>query len=146
VAASRAGGAAPADEAEPFVRALYARFESDPNFFAGPGDRSDESVYSPSLMRVLNANRKFHARHSDLGLDGDPICDCQEHETMTTPQIVVRSTGRASAVATAKFTIEDVYVRSISLKLVRTPAGWRPDDVGDSNIPSLRKWLINDMK
>nr|WP_294503533.1 hypothetical protein [uncultured Rhodopila sp.] len=141
-----AGGAGPKDDPEAFVRGLYSRFEADPNFFVGLGDISDEAVYSPSLLRVLSANRAFHAKHSDLGLNGDPICDCQEHESMTTPQIVVHRTGRASAEATAKFIIEDFYVRSITLKLVQTPIGWRVDDVSDSDLPSLRKWLSNDMK
>jgi hypothetical protein len=143
---SSAGGAPPGDDPESFVRALYNRFASDPNFFVGLSDMSDEAVYSPSLMQVLSANRDFHAKHSDLGLNGDPICDCQEHEWMTTPRIAVHSTGPASAEATADFIIEDFYVRSMTLKLVQTPAGWRVDDVGDPDMPSLRHWLINDMK
>jgi hypothetical protein len=91
-----------------------------------------------------------------MGLNGDPLCDCQEHDSMTTPQIVVHRTGRASAEATVNFIIEGTYVRSITLKLVQTPAGWRVDDVGDAGwtvhdpgkpdiIPSLRAWLIMDM-
>jgi hypothetical protein len=141
-----AGAAAPRDDPESFVRALYARFKADPNFFVGLADVSDEAVYSPSLMRVLNANRAFHAKHSDLGLNGDPICDCQEHESMTTPRIAVRRTGRSSAEATANFMIEDFYARSMTLKLVQTPAGWRVDDVGGTDMPSLRNWLLKNMK
>ncbi len=76
---------------------------------------------------------------------------------MTTPEIAVHRTGPESAGAAVKFVIEDTYVRSISLKLVRTPAGWRVDDVGEAGwtvkdvghpdlMPSLRAWLIEDMK
>nr|WP_294551454.1 DUF3828 domain-containing protein [uncultured Rhodopila sp.] len=143
---SCAGGAAPNDDPDAFVRTLYARFKADPNFFILPGGTFEAAVYSPSLLQVLTANRAFHAKNSELGLDGDPICDCQEHEWMTTPRIVVHRTGQASAEATVDFVIEDFYVRSMMLNLVQTPAGWRLDDIGDTAMPSLRKWLVNDMK
>jgi len=116
---SCAGGATPGDDPAPFVVALYARYEANPHFFVGLSETSDEAVYSPSFIRVLSANREFHAKHNDMSFDGDPLCYCQEHDWMTKPEIVVHRTGRASAEATAKFIIEDTYVRSITLKLVQ---------------------------
>ncbi len=158
VAACFAGAAAPGDGPERFVRDLYARYQADPHFFVTSlSDVRYEAVYSPSFMRLLNANGAVHAKRQDGGFDGDPLCDCQEHDWMTTPQIAVHRTGRAFAEATVKFTIEDTYVRLVTLKLVHSPAGWRVDDVGEAGwtvndaghpdvIPSLREWLINNMK
>jgi len=140
---SCAGGAAPGDDPEPFVAALYARYQADPGFFVA---MSDAAVYSPSFMRVSAANAAFHARHADVSYDADPLCGCQEHDWMTKPQIVVRRTAPASAKATVTFVIEDIDVRSVVLTLVWTPAGWRVDDIGDPRIPSLRTWLIDDMQ
>ncbi len=79
-------------------------------------------------MRLLDADRARHLGELTRALSVDPLAECQEHDRMSTPQIVVPKSGQNSAEAAIQCIIEDSPFRSIRLKLVLTPAGWRVDD------------------
>ena len=73
--AARFAGASPAPPAgaQEFVARLYRSYEKgDPNPF-----RTQESVYSPELVRQMRLNQKLHGDGVEL-IDYDPVCQCQD--------------------------------------------------------------------
>jgi hypothetical protein len=121
---------------EAFVRSIYARFETPDAAAPEPG-----AVYSPVLADLIRADAG--AAEGEAGLvDGDPLCSCQDSEGFQDLRLEVRPTGPSTADITACFRLSETPV-TVYLSLLKTPAGWRVDDVRSAEQPSLKSMLTN---
>jgi len=80
-------------------------------------------------------------------MDGDPLCDCQDFESITAA-VTVESATATAAKASAMLTDtmeKSAAPKKISFDLVKTPDGWRIHDLGDTAQPSLRKALTDEI-
>ncbi len=122
--------------AKAFVQQVYADY-------ANPDRRHQEErqarFYTPGLDRLILADRTGHPGYVGK-LDGDPICDCQDAGELKVQSIMFVSSGRHSLKATVAFTIVQES-RTVILSLLKTPSGWRIDDIADKDMPSLRNFL-----
>jgi len=142
VAQNHAPPAAP-QSPEAFVRALYDR-ERHPtraDIQAFSGHRGAESIYSPSLLALIRRDIRMTPK-GDVGkLDFDPICGCQDSDGLAVAklQVYTSSEGRSDVVVLLHFAGTDT--QRITLRLLQANAGWRVDDIGTKDLPSLRKYL-----
>lgn len=123
---------------EAFVRSLYARYAAtaasqDPN---GPEWR-DENVYAPSLIALMERDRALHP--DEVGfVDADVVCQCQDTGGVRLRDVQTRETGPNRAEANVHFDFTEAGSdRRIVLKLLRTPGGWRIEDVASQDEPSF---------
>jgi len=116
--------------AEAMIRSLYAAYATD----AGKGvDLSDPAYFSGDLVEQNLAYQKREVEYDGEGtIEADPLCQCP---------------GTMDANATIKPFKDSADVIKLTLKLVKTPAGWRIDDVVPAD-PSqgLRALYARDME
>ena len=128
-------------DAEAFLRATYRQY--DVKSSTGPDftGRNALSVFTPSLVQLIRRDQK--QSHGEVGkLDGDPICDCQDPDGLKLAALQI--TGSTAHTATAAVTLNFPSESSpthLTLRLIWLPAGWRIDDIGTQDMPSLRKLL-----
>ncbi len=136
MAAAPAAGAAqgPMD----FLQGLYARYaESTDASFDSLDNRP--AWYSPGLIKLIHADEV--AAGGDEGkLEVDPVCDCQDYGDFKVISIVVNRQAPGTAQATVKF-INLGQADTVTVSLVKLQAGWRIDDLGGTDMPSLRVLL-----
>ena len=125
--------------ARAFVQQVYADY-ADPD--RRHQSQRQDKFYTRALLRLVVADRTGHP--GEVGnLDGDPICDCQDPGDPG--QLKVRSIAlAASNPASLKATVAFVIVhdpRTVTLLLLKTPSGWRIDDIATKDTPSLRALL-----
>ena len=70
-------------------------------------------------------------------LDGDPLCDCQDLSGVKPRIESVEPRGSDGAEARVVMDFGTRDVRTITLRLEKTPDGWRVADVGTKDEPSL---------
>ena len=130
---------APAPAAETpaaFVERVYAGYRNaDHNPLHRP-----ERLFAPPLVAAIREDARLS--RGEVGwLDGDPLCQCQDHEGL---EPLVREVRRP----TAKTASADILLRfpgyddrNVRLSLVRTRSGWRIADVATADAPSLLRDL-----
>ena len=126
---------APAETPRAFVDRIYAGYrDADYN----PLDRP-ERLFAPPLVAAIRQDSRL-SRDEVGWLDGDPLCQCQDHQGL---EPVLGEVRRAARSATADILLrfpgyDDRHVR---LRLVRTASGWRIADVATADDPSLLRDL-----
>jgi len=129
--------AAPAAETpRHFVERLYAGYR-DSNF--SPLKRP-ERVFAPALVAAIREEARLS--RGEVGfMDADPVCDCQDptglHASVGDPV----SAGAATVRVPVTLRFGGGEARAMSLKLVRTGAGWRIADLTSPDEPSLLRDL-----
>ncbi|HEX8225760.1 MAG TPA: hypothetical protein VF605_18280 [Allosphingosinicella sp.] len=123
--------APPAETARGFVTRVYAGYR-DPGF--NPLDRP-ERHFAPPLVAAIREDARL-SRDEVGWLDGDPLCQCQDHEGLDPLVREVRQAGK-TAMADIGLRFPGYDERQVRLRLVRTPQGWRIADVATSDDPSL---------
>ena len=115
-----------------FVERLYAGYR-DENY--SPFEHS-QRIFARRLNAAISEDERL--AHGEVGfLDGDPLCACQDTGGMHS-RVVSVSTARRSATAHVLVRWGGTSdKRDIELKLVRTAAGWRVNDVGTADERSL---------
>lgn len=124
-------------EANPknFVTALYKTYDNSDADPLGSGARK---IFSPSLLALIRADK---APNGEVGkLDYDPICGCQDAEGLKLLSVTVKPLSAASIHAVSRFRIS-ATIRTVDLTLIKTPAGWRVDDINSDGAGSLRAYL-----
>ncbi|MGD0798764.1 MAG: hypothetical protein ABR910_13695 [Acidobacteriaceae bacterium] len=129
-------------DAEAFVRITYNRYSAkspnSPDFLG----RDAPSVFTPSLLRLIRSDER-HTPRGDVGkLDGDPICDCQDPDSLKLISVLVTPQTRTSA--NADITLQypsEPSPRHMRLQLILLTKGWRIDDISAKDMPSLRRLL-----
>jgi hypothetical protein len=132
-------------DARTFVQHLYAPYAHPPSQ-RGPDTTGKlaPSIFSGALLQLIRHDRARTAHGDAPALDGDPICDCQDFEGLRLTTLTVTAVGETRASASVTFQVfadDPKSVRSLLLSLVRTPLGWRVDDIASADTPSLRKFL-----
>jgi len=115
--------------AEAMVRALYAPYATDGGKVA---ELSDPAYFSSDLVQQNLAYQKREVEYDGEGMiEADPLCQCQDYQglTLTALTMVPTGAGALDANATIKPFKDDPEVSKLTLKLVKTSAGWRIDDV-----------------
>ena len=125
--------------AKAFVQGLYAAYRNpDAPSTTGP---SAPRVYSPKLVALIRADQKQAG--GEVGkLGSDPLCGCQDAEGLKPLSVKIAPVAADKAKATSVFRLGG-ETRTVGLRLVRTPHGWRVDDVSSPETPSLRRFLAN---
>ena len=139
VASIIAAPAAAQPGAKTFVEGLYAAYRNhdSPSNTGSTAPR----VYSPGLVALIRADQKQAG--GEVGkLDGDPLCDCQDPEGLKLLSVKIAPISAVKAKATSVFRLGG-EVRTVGLRLVHTPRGWRVDDVSSPDTKSLRRLLAN---
>lgn len=147
-AALLAGPAAAQNAASPetFVRSLYARYAGNTSNDEERGPQwRDENVYAPELLRLLR--REHQLSQGEVGfIDADWICQCQDYANLRLGDLRVTPRGSDRALADVRFTIDGGRYH-VRLLLLRTPRGWRVEDVdpdeGDNLVAGLRAWIAD---
>ena len=140
--ASPAARAAPADDPAAFVRAVYARYGTK-----GPGvgteAKGGQLFYSRAFLDAFA--RDSRQANGEVGtIDYDPICVCQDY-TLKVKALTVESAADSTAVVRAAF-VNLGQAETVTLHLVRTPEGWRIDDLGSKETRSVRALLAKAAK
>lgn len=129
--AAMLASAPPAETPRDFVTRLYARY-GDPAF--DPLDRP-ERFFAPPLVAAIREDARLSG--DEVGrLDGDPLCQCQDHEGLEPLVREVRGTAKAAR-ADILLRFPGYGDRQVRLRLVRTVQGWRIADVATADDPSL---------
>lgn len=123
--------APPAETPGGFVARIYAGYR-DPGF--NPLD-GPERIFAPPLAAAIREDARL-SRDEVGWLDGDPLCQCQDHEGMEPLVRAVRQAGR-TATADVRLRLPGYAERPVRLRLVRTAQGWRIADVATDEDPSL---------
>lgn len=127
------------ETASQFVERVFAEYGNpDQTHLAD----KQKNFYTPELAGLIRADRHRHPGEI-CNLDFDPICACQDSGDPGELKIVsiqVTPSASARAKAMVSFTIAG-EPRAVTLSLVRTPAGWRIEDVSTVDMPSLRRLL-----
>ena len=126
---------APAPAAETpraFVERLYAGYRRpDYDPLADPA-----RIFAPSLVEAIAEDSRFS--RDEVGyMDADPFCQCQDPAGLRPLVREVRRSGRSAATAHILLRFPGSDRRDLSLRLVRTGAGWRVADLSTADEPSL---------
>jgi hypothetical protein len=136
-AAARAGEPTAAS-AEQFLRGLYAKYTHNgkPTPFVYPDAKN---IADAGMMALLKRDRD--KSNGEVGaMDSDPICRCQDWESIKVKSVQVRMQGTNAA--NADVTMSDMGdVQKIHYSLVWTTEGWRIHDIGAKDEPSLVAYL-----
>jgi len=131
-------------QATTFVQNIYAHY-GQPGTEAGPRqggvERKDTDIYSPSLLALINRDRRLAGPGYVGNLDFDPVCECQDDGGMTFSRLNVAKSGPQTAIATVELSFPEPRQIHVQLFLLWTAHGWRIDEIKADNLPSLRKLL-----
>lgn len=130
LAQGAASAAAPSAE-EAAVRAFVASIF---NAYL-PGHEEDEypDAFSPALTRLVDSV------YGEEPMDGDPFCDCQDYGDVSWSIVAFAMQGDR---AEARVSFTNFGTTSLKdLLMVKTPAGWRVDDIAYEDGGSFRELL-----
>ena len=120
-----------------FLEDIYAHYGADGDAvdFAGA---EGETVFSQSLVDLIRTDQEQAA--GEVGaLDFDPICMCQDFNIKAVKVKVMPGLGDHTK-ASVSFKNFD-QPQKIDIDLVKTPGGWRIDDLHGPDVPSLKGYL-----
>ncbi len=132
-----ASSASPAS-AEQFLRGLYAKYVHDgkPTPFVYP----DAKTIADGGMMALLKNDQDKSKGEVGAMDSDPVCNCQDWESIKVTTLHVTMQGANAAAADVA--ISDMGdVQKFHYSLVWTKNGWRIHDIGTKDTPSLIAYL-----
>ncbi|MDQ6684024.1 MAG: YbjP/YqhG family protein [Pseudomonadota bacterium] len=125
-----------AEDARIFVGGLYAAYQSkiDPDYVGKQAGK----VFAPRLLALLRNDQK--AAQGEVGaIDGDPICDCQDHR-ISAVEIAIEPVQSGRTRAVVRFRNSGQRKRLV-LDLQSVAGQWRVSDVHGEQLPSLVKLL-----
>ncbi|QDZ08592.1 hypothetical protein FPZ24_14875 [Sphingomonas panacisoli] len=143
--------AGPAASAKAFVDSLYrpwiASLKRDSSADrTGYMPKDDESVYIPELSALLNKDQRISNRTGDVGvIDWVILCSCQDDGGLGYRVTIPVATAK-TATAKVALSFGGKYDRTLTLKLMKLPAGWRIADVADTDMPSLLALLRKELR
>lgn len=141
---------APAVSAKAFVEGLYrpwiAALKRNPDRDRTASmPKDDATVYAPELAGLLAKDARISKRTGDVGvIDWVILCSCQDDGGLGYSVTVPAATA-TGATAKVALSFAGKYDRTLTLKLVKLPAGWRIADVADGDTPSLLRLLHREL-
>lgn len=140
---------APAASAKAFLDGIYGPWTQRLKNPHGPTYREPphDKVYVPEIAALLARDERNSRRTGEIGvIDSIILCSCQDDDGMTVKIGVATATTPASAIAKIALSFDGKYSKTLTLKLVRLPQGWRIADVSDPpDMPSLLALLHEDL-
>lgn len=132
LAAALLAAGQPAETPRAFLERVYAAYrDPDYNPLARP-----RRVFARALVEAFEEDRRLS--RDEVGyMDGDPLCQCQDHSGLRPTVGDVRQEGRGSATARIQLDLGGSDRRELRLSLLRTARGWRIADVATADEPSL---------
>lgn len=85
------------------------------------------SAFTPATRRLIALNEKLNDYEAGAATEADPICQCQDYETIRISRITLLGRPDGRVVANVRFT--NFGQRSVALLMEKTPLGWRVYDV-----------------
>jgi hypothetical protein len=135
--------AAPAVAADPDVDAARLFIEQVYRAYCGmcevPFERRAPKLLSRGLLALVEKDRRATPRGDVGALDGDPICDCQDH-SINGVRVVAQESGAGRATAVAQFR-NFGEPKTVRLDLVIEKGGWRIDNIHTDDMPDLAAYL-----
>lgn len=118
---------------EQTVRQIYQHYTADAtgvNF----GDTSSASLLSTRMKNAIILNNQLTLPGEIGWLDGDPICDCQDYETLVLENVSAMQTNETHANITVRFRlfVDDRESRTQTLYMVAEDGRWLIDDIKSS--------------
>jgi hypothetical protein len=107
---------------EAFVRWVYSHYTPTNSSF------DSQVAYSPGLKALFARNTRLLRGEVGDNNDSDPVCQCQDWETIRITGLKVISVGAHQAPVEVTFSDGRTHGK-LGLMLVRTLAGWRIDDI-----------------
>ena len=128
--------AQPAESPRAFVERIYAGYrDSEYSPFAAP-----ERFFAAPLVAAMEEDSRLS--YGEVGfLDGDPLCQCQDPSGLEAVVREIRQPARRTATVRILLRLNGSDERDVSLRLVRTAAGWRIADIAAPGEPSLLRDL-----
>jgi len=107
---------------EAYVRWVYAQYTPHSDF-------NSERAYSPGLNALFRQNTRLNGP-DEVGEnnDSDEVCQCQDFDRIRVTALKVAPQGPDRAEAIVSFDNLGAH-ETVTLELLRTPLGWRIDDV-----------------
>ncbi|HEX8262336.1 MAG TPA: hypothetical protein VF547_05625 [Allosphingosinicella sp.] len=136
LAAALLAQAPTAETPRDFVTRIYAGYR-DPGY--NPLDRP-ERLFALPLVAAIREDARL-SRDEVGRLDGDPLCQCQDHEGLEPLVEAVSRPAARTALADVRLRFPGYGDRQVRLRLVRTARGWRIADVATPDSPSLLREL-----
>ena len=135
-AAPYAAAAPPNETAQAFLERVYADYVLD----GLSSLQHVDELFGPALAAQIRRDAELAG--DEVGyLDGDPLCDCQDLSGVKPRIESVKPRGSDGAEAKVVMNFGTRDVRTITLRLEKTPGGWRVADVGTKDEPSLLEAL-----
>lgn len=116
------------------VDAIYRHYRAGGE---GLGDDSLLALLSPATRAKYD---KALPRDADeVVIEGDPFCDCQDFSDITVEMVTVSPVRSGRATANVRIVDREMEDgdRNVTIRMIRTPQGWRVEDVGPVAGPSL---------
>jgi hypothetical protein len=130
------GTGAAEDHATAMVKRFYERHLRGDMSFTLKGLQAKAEWLTPSFYAILDRQAASPASPDEVPLiDGDPFTDTQEYPTSFS--IVGEHTAAHQTIVTVALTLPQ-ETRRIDLVLVRSPEGWKIDDIRYADGTSLR--------
>ena len=121
-----------------FLRQVYARYRPEGRPFNPLGEAAP-AIFSPVLLALIRHDQAA-ARGEAGRLDHDPICDCQDAGSLTSFVYSARQDGAGRSIVSVSFK-NGAAPASVVFTLANGEHGWRIDDVAETAISSLRRFL-----
>jgi hypothetical protein len=127
-----------------FLGRIYASYKECPSGGTKcPEPVSWKTAFTPDTRRLIELNEKLNDYEAGAATDVDPLCQCQDHETIKIVSIKLSDRRDGRVKADLRFT--NFGPRRVSLIMERTSAGWRVFDVvGDATVLGYRDSIIAD--
>ena len=137
LASGAPNAAAPPNEtAQAFLERVYADYVLD----GLSSLQHVDELFAAALAAQIRRDAELAG--DEVGyLDGDPLCDCQDLSGIKPRIESVEPRGSDGAEARVVMNFGTRDVRTITLRLEKTPGGWRVADVGTKDEPSLLEAL-----
>lgn len=138
---TRSGDTSP--DAKAFLTELYGHYNGATHDFSPLLDKAP-AYFDSSLIALMQENERVTPQGDVGAMDFDPVCACQDYGKLSAGIHVLAATTTTAKVAAV---LHDDGVSpgadvSLSYDLVKVAGGWRIHDIGTTDVPSLRQWLI----
>ena len=126
--------------AEAFLRSLYSGYMSGQKT-PSPTGRVANDLFAPPLLALIRADQALAAGEVGI-LDRDPICACQDYDTLEQLKIGLKPGGPARANGTVSFKNSGTAT-IVRFSLMEVNGNWRIGDISEPGITSMRRFLAD---
>ena len=128
---------------EDFIHSIYVNYyENGPGINIGSPET--DVLLSPTLLQIMHHDNELVQGEAGF-LDADPICECQDHNTIKVKKIVVKKINVSKFIAKVSF-INLEHLTTVEFSLLKINGLWHIDDISSADMPSMRAGLEREIK